>query len=152
MQNIKHSPPLIEAEEPPREVQGQWASAEETLFVGIGEEIFKRNLPFLNDVLRQLLTTSIALSGGTLMFLSDPQCHKGMKLTAAAMFALAMICSFIGILPYRDSVRLDVPAEIKENVKAATWWKYSWICGSITFIFLGLALAFLGVLVGVPAL
>ena len=131
-------------------IQGRMATAEEEFFVGLGESIFKGTIPYLNDVLKQLLTVSIALSGGTLMFLSDPQCSKGMKLAAAVLFGAAIICAFVGVLPYRDWVRLDVAAEIKDNVNRAIWWKYGWFCGTITFILLGLAVAFAGVLLAKP--
>lgn len=131
-------------------IQGVMASAEDEFFVEFGEEIFKKTIPFLNDVLRQLLTTSIALSGGTLMFLTDPRCDKNLKLAAAVMFFLAIGCSFVGVLPYRDSFRPDCPAEIKANANRVTWWKYGWVSGAVVFIALGLVLAFVGVWFGMP--
>lgn len=141
MQQIDNDPRVDEPV-----IQGQMASAEDEFFIGVGEDIFKKTIPFLNDVLRQLLTASIALSGGTLMFLTDPACNKGLKLAAACAFFLAIICAFVGVLPYRDSFRPDAPNEIKLHVRAVTWWKYGWICGAVVFKAFGLVLAFVGVL------
>jgi hypothetical protein len=71
-----------------------------------------------------------------------------MKLLAAFMFFLGIILSLVGIFPYRDAIRLNVPDEIKDSIRFATWWKYGWIVGTVIFIVLGLASAFIAVILG----
>jgi len=129
---------------------GKWPDPEDVFFFELGEEIFKRNIPFLNEILKQLVTMSIALSGGSLMFLDKSVCDPTLKLAASVMFFVALISSFVGVLPYRDSVRRSDPDAIKENVKKATEWKNGFVWAASIFIGLGLILAFFGVLLNKP--
>ena len=46
----------------------------EIFYHELGDELAKKRLPFLNDLLRQLLTISISLAGGGLYFLDDQTC------------------------------------------------------------------------------
>lgn len=124
----------------------QYASPHEIFYFRLGEELYKRNIPFLNDVLRQLLTTSVSLMGGGIVFLSDALCNKGCKVAAITMFLLATLSALGGVLPYRDDLPLSMPYAIKAGVERAIWWKDGFVYTASIFIVLGLGLAFAGVL------
>lgn len=127
-------------------VNGQEPTTEEVFYSDLGDELFKRNIPFLNDVLRQLMTLSVGLMGGGMFFLTDAVCDKGMRLVAMGMFFISLGISLIGILPYGHAVHLGMPVEIRESVNRAIWWKTGWVWGSTVFLVLGLGLAFIGLL------
>ena len=130
----------------PNEPKTELAGPTEIFYMRLGEEIVNRNIQTLNEVLRQLLTLSVGLAGGGAVFLSDDLCSKGLKIAAVIMFGLAMIASFVGVMPYREDVPMSMPCEIKASFERAIGWKDGFIYGAAVFIFLGFALALVGIL------
>ena len=129
------------------EVEGELASNVEVLYHQIGEDLAKKQLPFTNDLLRQLLTMSVSLAGGGLYFLDDKMCDKGFKLVAVGMFFVGVIFALLGVLPYRDRFCISAPHQVKDFVDRAITWKDGMIWGASIFLFFGLIVAFVGVLV-----
>jgi hypothetical protein len=128
----------------------EYASATEAFFTRFGEELYKRNLPLLNEVLRQLLTTSVALMGGGVAFLGADLCNPDLRIAALIMFFLAVCAALIGVHPYRNNLALGMPYEIMASVENAVWWKDGFIWACSVFIALGLLAAFAGVIIGKP--
>lgn len=116
------------------------------LWTDAAQEIFKRNVPFLNEVLRQLLTASIALAGGGILFLSDAACQRGFKVTAGALFLLGILSALAGVLPYRDDVCPFEVRAVQDSLRRVIAWKSGWIWAASVFVVLGLVVAFVGVL------
>jgi hypothetical protein len=145
MQDVKPSE-VLEQSNGVTVLQGEAPTNVEALYHQIGQDLAKKQLPFLNDLLRQLLTMGIGLAGGGLYFLDEKMCHSGMKLAAVGMFFIAILCALAGVLPYRDRFCVSAPYEVKDFVDRAVTWKDCMIWGSSIFLFLGLAAAFVGVL------
>ncbi len=131
-------------------MKNQTLNADAAFYHEMGEELYKKTIPFLNDVLGKLLTISVTLSGGTVFFLGDRTYPNGMRIVVVFMFLLAFIMAFMGIIPYRVSIRYCCPDEVRETVTSAIWWKDGYIWGSSIFIVLGIILAAVGFLVGTP--
>jgi hypothetical protein len=128
------------------EVEADRATDEENFLCALGEELAKRELPFLNDVLRQLLTLSVSLLGGGIFFLSADNCQPGLRLFAMIMFFLSLLLAFIGMLPASEKINLSIPESIKDAVQRLSSWKTGFVKGAGVFLILGLGAAFLGVL------
>src|SRR4051812_30676390 len=69
------------------------ASPDECLYFRVAEEIKKRELPFLNEVLRQLVTLNVSLLGGGIFFLTPQYCDNGPRLVAMFMFLVGLLCA-----------------------------------------------------------
>ena len=128
-------------------IVGKPPNSTEVFFAEWGDEIYKRTPTFLNEILRQLLTLSISLMGGSIAFLSDSLIEKNCKLAAVILFFLGMICSFVGIFPFRDNFERRCAKDIRESIDRSIAWKDGWIYGSAVFISLGMLLALVGLFI-----
>ena len=144
MQNTDPNTTVANAEP----IQGETPDPNEVFFSEFGDELFKKTLPNLNDTLRLLLTTSIALMGGGIVFLGPDLCNANFRIASLLMFFVSVCISLIGVHPYRGTVRLGMPYEIKQYIMDSIWWKEGFIWACSIFMGLGLLLAFIGVLIG----
>jgi len=122
------------------------ASDESLFYASLGDEQLKRKIPFLNEVLRQLLTLSAAMMGGSIALWNDLRINHGMKIAATACFMGSLIVSLVGILPLYKQFRRQWVNEIRDAFSIASTWKslFIWIaalflvCGFLAILF-GLA-------------
>ena len=121
------------------------ATQTEIFYCELGKELVKRELPFLNDVLRSLMTLNVSLLGGGIFFLSAGVCIPGLRMAAMMLFFLSLLFAFAGVLPKTEQAELFAPYLIQDAVKRITDWKTALLKGAAVFLILGLALAFLGV-------
>jgi hypothetical protein len=125
--------------------RGEEPTDESLLFISLGEEQIKRAVPFLNEVLRQLVTLSTALMGGSIAFLkADTPIHPTAKTSAAVLFLLALLAALFGVLPYRSTIRPLFPNDIKRSVQAAMVWKDRLVWLSSGFLVVGLVVVLFG--------
>jgi hypothetical protein len=104
-------------------VVGRAPSPDEVLYTEIGADMVKRVLPFVNEVLRQLVTLSATLAGGSAAFLSDALVGPWLKVPAVVCFLLALVAAFAGMLPYNAAVAWTQPHDVKRTVDRALAWK-----------------------------
>src|SRR4051812_41938515 len=87
------------------EVQvGGKPTGDDLFYIDFGGELVKRALPFVNEVLRQMVTLSSALAGGSAAFLGETMIGPGYKSAAVFCFVAALAFAFAGVLPYRDEI------------------------------------------------
>lgn len=120
-------------------------SEEEEFYITWGRETLKNNLTFANEVLRQLVTINASLLGGSIILLSSNLIDSIFKAFAILFFFVALIFSFIGMMPYEGSVDLRKPDEIRDHKTSALNRKrfFLWSSGILT------ALGFLFALIGI---
>jgi hypothetical protein len=131
-------------------IQATSPSEEEEFYVAWGRETLKYNITFTNEVLRQLVTLNSTLLGGSIIFISDDFMNPAFKNFAIIFFFIALIFSFIGVMPYRGFVDLRIPEEIKKHKASTLRWKgyFLWTSGGCTA--LGFIAAVIGILVHKP--
>ncbi len=112
------------------------ASPREVFLYEWWEDSQKRNIPLLNDVLRSLLTLSAALSGSSMIFLS--QVDGRLRVAASVFFLCAMMVSLHGLLPIAGKVSGYRPAEIAAHKERAQRLKTLQARLAASFIFGGL--------------
>jgi len=123
---------------------GEYPSPDEILHHELGEELYKKTVPLLNDILGKLLTVSITLSGGSIFFLSDKGYPNELKVAAVIMFLLAFVTALGAVLPHSVSLRYCCPEEVKEAIEKASWWKRLFITMTAGFIIVGVGCAVAG--------
>src|ERR1043165_2349730 len=144
MQDTEQNQNQIVTSNGEKKVQGEFPDPMDVFYTEVGNDIFKRNVPFLNEVLRQLLTLSVRLMGGSLFFLSEATCDQRYKFVAICFFFFAMLAAFIGVLPFRDSVRIGDPAHIRASIKKAITWKDGFVWTASIFLILGFFVMLIG--------
>lgn len=129
---------------------GRVASEEDQFLVSLGDEQIKRNLPFLNDVLRQQVTLSTALMGGGIAFLKDAMA-TGFKVGAVFLFLAALIVALVGVLPHPGMIERRAPGIIARSLERALDRKRHIAYAAAGLIVAGLIVALLGLLANLPA-
>ena len=95
-------------------------SEQDLFFVSLGDELVRRNLPYLNDVSRQLVTLSTALAGGSIAILRDADmCFPWLRFVAIAIFLLALATSLLGMLPRAGEITRRAPNVIRRGLETA---------------------------------
>jgi hypothetical protein len=131
--------------EPP-EVPTEPVDATNFFYTEWGAELRKGSLTFLNDVLRQMVTTSVALMSGSIAFLTDQLITRPYKLGAVLLFLLALVFAFVGVFPYRDELDRTSPAAVRRSIEGGRSWKEGWLWACAISLALGLTVAAVGVL------
>ena len=113
-------------------------------YVAWGQETFKRNLTFANEVLRSLLTVSASMLGGSAAFLHNQLPPVALTLVAI-LFLVAMLVALVGVLPHEGQVDLRIPEAIRRHKKAALEKKLKFIEYASMFLIAGFIIAFGGI-------
>jgi hypothetical protein len=122
-------------------VQSQAPSERQLFFLDMGKDLFKNQLNLANDVLKQIVSTCVALMSVSVIFdalyLNDPK----IKFFAVFMFFISLISACIGLFPYsKENIYFDSPSEIEQFYKEALQYKRIAYSVSAVFIIFGLAL------------
>src|SRR5262245_10946070 len=89
---------------------GREPSEQELFLIGLGDELIRRDLPFLNEVLRQLVTLSTALAGGAIAILNNTRVgFRGEIVGAIACFLVALVVALWGMLPKSGEITRRAP-------------------------------------------
>jgi hypothetical protein len=134
------------APEPPA-IEGEPPTEEEEFYVQWGFETIKNNLKFLNEVLRQLVTLSATLLGGSIAFLDTSMIDARYKNAAVAFFFLSLLSSFLGILPYRGEINPLNPNSVKRHKEAAYKSKRFYLLLTELLLALGFLITVIGMVV-----
>jgi len=129
------------------EIIDEPATEEETFYADMGNAMVRDALPFMNQVLRQLVTLCTALLGGTLVFFKEDLVRPGVKVAAAFIFLAGLSFAFLGMLPIRERIHRGFPQQVQETVEkaiAAKSWK---LRVSAVAVFVGLAVLLLGIVI-----
>lgn len=120
-------------------IQGRPASPEQEFYYQWGLETLKNNFTVLNDVLRQLVTLSASLLGGSIAFLNPRLIGTGYKNAVVITFFVALVFDFFGMMPYEGKFDPQVPDSVKRHKDRAVRRKriWAWItAGLLTAAFL----------------
>ena len=115
-----------------------------------GDELIKRDVPFVNEVLRQLVTLSAGLLAAHIALYSQPLMRLGFKIAIAVLFLLALAIALAGTLPHRRTLHRRAPYQIKREIEIALRLKLTILRFSAGFLLLGLLLALVGVIASNP--
>ncbi len=130
----------------PAPVTGKVVSSDDKFYLDWGRESLRNNLRLLNDVLRQLVTLTSTLLGGTVVFLDEKIINPSYKIYIIMAFFIALIIAFIGMLPHTSKVNLSSPSAIKEHKIKSTRIKRYLVLGAGTLVFVGFFLTGVGML------
>ena len=122
-------------------VQSQAPTERQIFFLEVGKDLLKNQLNLANDVLKQIISTCVALMSVSVifeaLFLEDPK----IKFFAVFMFFISLISACIGVFPYtKDDIYFDSPSEIEQFYKNALHFKRVTYSVSAVFIICGLSL------------
>ena len=123
---------------------------DEKFYIQWGREILKNNLVFTNDVLRQLITLNTALLGSSIAFLDERIIDLTLKKFIILFFLLSLIFSFIGVMPYGNSIDLRMPEEIKKYKETAFKWKRYCLWAASSLLAFGFLIALIGLVIHKP--
>ena len=128
-------------------VSGRQPSDEELFYTQWARETSKTNINLANDVLKQLLTLSTALLGGSVLFLAENMMHGFLRFLAIFSFFAALIVSFLGVLPYEAHLDIKNVTAIRNHKKRALDHKRKFLWGSALCSALGLGIVIAGLLI-----
>jgi hypothetical protein len=130
-------------------VLGESSPADEldTFYVEWARESLKRNLPFVNEVLRGLVTLDTALLGGSVLWLGPQIVPAWFRLAVVLCFLLSLAAAFWGMLPYTGTaVDLRCPDLIHKHKTEALRTKQFWVWVAAWCLIAGFAVALVGLL------
>ncbi|MGH7802415.1 MAG: hypothetical protein ACREOW_17610 [Thermodesulfobacteriota bacterium] len=128
-------------------ISGRQLTEEEKFYVAWGRESLKNNLILVNEVLRQLLTLSSALLGGSIIFIDEKIMDSHAKVVIIFLFLLSLVVSFLGMLPFEGSIDPRNPLLIKQHKEAALKWKRFFLWTASVLLISGFVLALIGIIV-----
>jgi len=122
---------------------GRPPSEDTEFYLAWGRESLKANLKFANEVLRQLVTLNASLLGGSIVFIEEALIGNLFRWLAIAGFLLALVFSFLGMMPYEGSVSLRKPDEIRMHKSRALAQKRFclWTAGYLMAMAFGIVIA-----------
>jgi hypothetical protein len=122
-------------------------TSEEKFYLEWGLETFKNNVTRLNELQKNLVTLSVSLLAGTLIFYNDTFSTPIFKILTSITLLTGVIVAVLGSIPHESRIDLRSPRQIR-NLKEKTFAiKKRWYYASICLIYGGLVFAFLGFMV-----
>jgi hypothetical protein len=119
-------------------------TAEEKFYLDWGLETVKSNISRLNELLRNLVTLSVSLLAGSVVFYGDAMTTPFFKgMTTAALIAAAIV-SVLGSIPEQYKIDLSDPNQIKAAKAQTLAKKKIWYQASAILLLAGLCFAALG--------
>src|SRR5579863_2182827 len=132
-------PPLA-----PPEIQGRPASPAQEFYYQWGLETLKNNFTVLNDVLRQLVTLSASLLGGSIAFLKASLLGTEYRNAVVIAFFVSLVFAFLGMMPYEGKFDPQRPDSVKRHKGRAVKWKRIWVWTTAGLLATGFLLATVG--------
>jgi len=120
---------------------------EETFYADWARESIRHNLDLANDILRQLITLNTALLGGSVLFLDEHLVPSPLRFLAILSFLVALILSFLGVLPYEGQVDIRNITAVREHKQKAFRHKHAFLWYSAFGMALGFGFAIAGLLI-----
>jgi hypothetical protein len=133
-----------------RIVKGQKPTEEEVFYADAGDQLIKDSLPFLNQVLRQLVTLTAALFIGAAALFDKRLLEKPAIIAAMLVMLFALGIALVGILPFGDRINRRQPGLIYKEMKRAIGYK-SWLAWTAAVaLFISLAILGIGIIAANP--
>jgi hypothetical protein len=125
-------------------IQGRPPSPEQEFYYQWGLETLKNNFTVLNDVLRQLVTLSASVLGGSIAFLSPRLIGTEYKNAVVITFFMSLVFAFFGMMPYEGKFDPQRPDSVKLHKGRAVKWKRTWVWITAASLTAGFLLATVG--------
>jgi len=119
--------------EEPEEASAEPATEAEIFLKEWAKDTIKRNIPFLNETLRSLLSLAIGLSGASMIFMGAGV-RIQFRAVAVLFFLASAVISLLGASPYEGQVSFFCPADIETHKAKALRFKLAsvrWATGLI---------------------
>jgi len=131
-------------------VSSRLPTERELFYLEWGRDLIKNQFNLANDILKQLISTSIALMSISVIFESVFENDARLKFLAVLFFFISLLVATIGFYPYsKDNVCFDCPEEIEQfNQQALRFKRYCYTVSGI-FLLVGLGVVLLKVLMQV---
>lgn len=126
---------------------GKPLTPKEKFFLSWAEQSLSSALPFVNEVLRHLVTLTSTLLGGSIVFLSADMIGKTPHLLAVVGFFLALALSFIGMMPFSGHIDFQDPARNEEHLTSTLKMKMRLCRAAGLLILAGFVCAIVGLLI-----
>lgn len=123
-------------------------SDEDLFYLEWAKETIKKNIENAHGALVQFITLNTTLLGGSIVFLKPEVIGKVFLSASFSLFFIALLISFLGILPHESTVSIISPSEIKAHKIQALSKKRKlmWSCAAFTGS--GLLIMGVGVIIG----
>lgn len=128
-------------------VSGRPPSDEDLFYTQWARETLKSSINLANDVLKQLLTLSTALLGGSVLFLAENMMPGLLRFLAILSFFAALIVSFLGVLPYEAHLDIKNVTAIRNHKQRTLDHKRKYLWGSALCSALGFGIVIAGLLI-----
>ncbi len=125
------------------------ATEEEVFYKRWAMASLRRNLPFVNDVLRSLVTLNVTLLGGSVVLLDSSRLWPGFQVAVVACFLVSLVAAFFGMLPFTGTVDVFCPEMIRRHKTRALTWKRWLLAAAAIALVAGFAVALIGLIVKV---
>jgi hypothetical protein len=136
---------MSKADESPVQL-GQPPSAESEFYVAWGRDLVKNSFTLANDALRQLVTLSTLLLGGSVAFLDAWMIDPVFRATAIGLFLVSLCASLSGLMPAEGALNFQIPQDVKRLQEQAMHAKAVKLRIGGWSLFLGAGMAALGTL------
>lgn len=129
---------------------GEPATEEELFYADLADHLERETLPFLNQVLRQMVMLTAALFAGLVTFSDRRVFPVGWLSAGAAPLLVSLACCLAGILPATSTAPRREPYLIKPEIEAGVRYKSRCLRLGAGFLFAALVILFIGLFVANP--
>ena len=129
-----------------RIVTGEEPSADDMEAIEWGREVIRREPQVLQDGLRQMVTLTVALVGGSTALLGQLRMPLWCKGAGAVLLLLALACALVGSLPYRVRYDEESVQQCQRARERGIRYKTAPLWGAATFLLLAFVFFILGLL------
>ncbi len=131
------------------EFKGQPPSAEDQFYLEWGLESLRSSIDVVNNVLSQTITISATLLGVTFIF-QELLVVPWVKALVCVCWLLALVCSFVGVLPYEGRAVLNSPTAVRDHKGSALRYKLRLLKLAAVLLLIGLLAVIIVVILVVP--
>jgi hypothetical protein len=126
-------------------IVGVKATPENAELFKLGKRMIEGSIETVQDTLRQLLTLSTALLGGSIAFMNEQLTPLGFKAVCVLFFMATVGISFYGTMPYSAGLVPNIPESVRETRDRALESKTAKLRLAGGSLLLGFAVAVLGI-------
>lgn len=136
----------MKTEDPDEVIVGGIPTMEDLFYVVVGEQMVKDSLPNLNHSIRHVVTLSTALFAGSVVIAKEHVVHPGVSIVCMLFFLAAVAVSGFGLIPHESAVAINCPDEVRGAIRDGVTFKRNLLIGSLSLIFMALAIVAIGVI------
>jgi hypothetical protein len=125
---------------------GGTPSPQRELYMEMSREVVRNRLPFINEVLRSLLTLNATLLGGSIVLLDPKTVGYDYRNASILFFFFSLVAAFLGVMPYSTRLSMLKPNQIQRELTGAFQRKRFFLILAGAFLSIGLGAAFFGLI------